>query len=367
MRKKLLLAAIGVLLLLVAFYVVLPYLKPKSNYLTVSGRVEADETELSAQVPGKLEDVFIRDGMTVKKGDVVAAIEDKELQSKRREVNDRIAELKESINAGELNLDYTTKNIEHNIDEARKLLAVASARLKQAEAKREHAEKELKRYLSLMEKEVVSKQKYDSIKLSFDLSQEETNIANKEVERSKVSWKKAEDTRILARAGERELLALRKSVGQLTENLKQVELNIGYSKITAPSDGIILRKVAEPGEVVARGGVVGVMINPADIHVRTYIPEKFIGSITMNMKADVFADSYPGRPITGYVCYISDKSEFTPKEVQSYEERVKQVFAVKVCFEQKEGVPEQGKTYQDILKKGMPVDVKFAVQQAVKN
>ena len=111
----------------------------------------------------------------------------------------------------------------------------------------------------------------------------------------------------------------------------------------------------------------GIMINPADIHVRTYIPEKFIGSINMNMQADVFADSYPGKPIRGHVCYISDKSEFTPKEVQSYEERVKQVFAVKVCFEPKDGSSDKGKTYQNILKKGMPVDVKFAVKQTAKN
>jgi len=367
MRKKLLFAGIGILFLAIAVYVVLPYLKPKKDYLRVSGRVEADETELSAQVPGKLVNVFIRDGSTVRKGDIIAAIDDRELQSKQRETIDRIAELNESIKAAELNLEYTAKSIEHSIDEAKKLLSVASARLKQAEAKRANAEKELKRYMNLMEKEVISKQKFDSIKLTFDLSQEETNIANKEVERAKVAWKKAEDTRILAKAKEREILALRKSTGQLRENLQQVELNIGYSQITAPSDGIILRKVAEPGEVIARGGVVGIMINPADIHVRTYIPEKFIGSMRMDMQADVFADAYPGKPVHGYVCYISDKSEFTPKEVQSYEERVKQVFAVKVCFAPKDGPSEKGKAYQEILKKGMPVDVRFAVKQAVEN
>jgi membrane fusion protein YbhG len=111
-----------------------------------------------------------------------------------------------------------------------------------------------------------------------------------------------------------------------------------------------------------QGGVVGVMINPEDIHVKTYIPEKYIGRIQMDMKAEVFTDAYPNRPFKGYVCYISDKAEFTPKEVQSYEERVKQVFASKICFTKGDGSADKGKTYIEVLKKGMPVDVRFDVR-----
>lgn len=359
MRKKFLIPIVLVLFVAIALYITLPYLRPKDNYLTVSGRIEATEIELAARIPGRLSNVFIDDGTVVRKGDTIASIEDEELQSKRKEVMRSIEEVMERINAAEFNLNYTVNNVEHTIDEAKKALDVTEARLRQAEATRENAEKEFKRYSSLLQNGAVSEQRYDNVRLSYMLSQEEVNSASKEVDRAKVSLLKAEDSRELIKAKEKELLALRKSLTQLKEVLKQVEINLGYAKITAPLDGIILRKVSEPGEVIPQGGVVGVMINLEDIYAKTYVPEKYIGRIHINMKADVFTDAYPNRPFTGSICYISDKAEFTPKEVQSYEERIKQVFAVKVCFPGEKSTDK--KTYE-VLKKGMPVDVRFPVR-----
>jgi HlyD family secretion protein len=360
MRKKILLLIIFVLLIAIAVYKILPHLRSKDNYLMVSGRVEADEIELGARIMGKLKNVLIEDGINVKKGDTVALIDDKDLQSKRRQILDRIEELKEKINAAEFDLEYTGNSVKHTIDEAQKSLSVADARLKQAEARKENAEKDFKRYSNLLEKEVVPKEKYDNIRLTYELSQEEVNVALKEVEKARVSMVKAEDSRRLVQVKEKELLALRKSLSQLREDIKLVDIYIGYTVVTVPLDGVILKKVAEPGEILLQGGVIGVMINPDDIYVKTYVPEKYIGRIHINMKSHVFTDAYPGRPFTGYICYISDKAEFTPKEVQSYEERVKQVFAVKICFSQKDS--SAGKMYHEVLKKGMPVDVKFDVK-----
>ncbi len=362
MRKKnIFLIIIIVLLVVIAIYKIVPYIKSKNNYLMVSGRVEADETELGAMVMGKLKSVLIEDGVNVRKGDTIALIEDDDLKSRRRQTLDRIEELGEKIKAVEFDLEYTAKSVQHTIDEAQKVLSVADARLKQAEARKENAEKEFNRYSILLKKEAVSRERHDNIKLAYELSQEEVNVALKEVERAKVSLMKAEDSKNLVKAKEKELLALTKSLSQLRETLNQIDINIGYTVITSPSDGIILKKVAEPGEVLLQGGVIGVMINPEDVHIKTYIPEKYIGRIKMDMKAEVFTDAYPENPFTGYVCYISDKAEFTPKEVQSYEERVKQVFASKICFTKGDKSADKGKTYQEVLKKGMPVDVRFDV------
>src|SRR4030043_281562 len=362
MRKKnIFLIIIIVLLVVIAIYKIVPYIKSKNNYLMVSGRVEADEIELGARVMGKLESVLIEDGVNVKKGDTIALIEDDDLKSRRRQTLDRIEELSEKIKAAEFDLEYTAKSVQHTIDEAQKVLSVADARLKQAEARKENAEKEFKRYSNLLEKEAVSRERHDNMRLANEISREEVNVALKEVERTKVSLLKAEDSKRLVQAKEKELLALRKSLSQSRETLNQIDINIGYTVITSPSYGIILRKVAEPGEVLLQGGGIGVMINPDDIHIKTYLPEKYIGRIQMEMKAEIFTDAYPDNPFTGYVCYISDKAEFTPKEVQSHEERVKQVFAAKICFSKGGKSTDKGKTYQEVIKKGMPVDVRFDV------
>jgi HlyD family secretion protein len=362
MRKRTLIAIVVVLVLAVVLYEIILHTRSRDDVLVVSGRVEANETELSARTPGRLSKVLIDDGVRVRKGDAVALIEDDELRSKQREFTRKTEELTEGISAAEFNLTYTTKNVKHGIDEAGKTLSVAEARLRQAEAKRENAEKELTRYSRLRGKEAISEERLDNTRLAHKLTVEEVNTALEEVERAKVSLRRAEDSRELVKAKEKELLALRKTAGQLKEALTQVEINLGYTRITAPVDGVILRKVSEPGEVLSLGGVVAVMINPEDLHVKTYVPEKYIGRLRMNMQAGVVTDAYPGQPVTGHICYISDRAEFTPKEVQSYEERVKEVFAVKLCFSGKDGSAPGEKAYYDLLKKGMPVDVRFSFE-----
>lgn len=359
MRKKILISGLIIVAIIILIFILLPYLNPKKNLLKVSGRVEADEIELSSRISGKLAKVLINDGSEVKKGDLIALLEDDEIQSKRREILNKLAEITESIKAAELNLEFIRSNISHSIEEAKRVLEASGARLKQSNTKLENARQELMRYSTLLEKDVISKERFDSIKLAFDLASEENKVALTDVERAKVALKKAEDSRILIEAKKQEILSMKKSIGQLQELLQQVDINLNYTKITAPVNGIILRKIAEPGEVISSGGVIGTMINPESIHVRTFVPEKYIGNINNNIEAEIFTDSYPDKPIKGFVCYISDKAEFTPKEVQSYEERVKQVFAVKVCIKSL----KTGETDSEIsiLKKGMPVDVRFNI------
>ncbi len=360
MRKKILISGLIIAVIIILIFILLPYLKSKEDLLKVSGRVEADEIELSSRIYGKLERVLINDGSEVKKGDLIAQLEDDEIQSKRREILIKIAEITESIRAAELNLEFTRSNILHSIEESKRVLEASEARLKQSNAKLENARKELMRYSALLEKDVISKDRFDSIKLAFDLSFEENKVALSDLEKAKVAMKKAEDSRILINAKEQEILSMKKSLGQLNESLQQIDINLGYTKITAPVDGIILRKIAEPGEVVSIGSVIGTMINPESIHVRTFVPEKYIGNISNNMEVEIFTDAYPDKPVKGYVCYISDKAEFTPKEVQSYEERVKQVFAVKICL--KSSMIGKNDSESSILKKGMPVDVRFNIR-----
>lgn len=359
MRKKILISGLIIVAITILIFILLPYLKPKDNLLKVSGRVEADEIELSSRISGRLEKVLINDGSEVKKGDTVAILEDDEIQSKHREILNKIAEITESIKAAELNLEFTKTNISHSIEEAKKVLEASEARLKQSNTKLENARKEFLRYSALLEKDVISKERFDSIKLAFDLSSEENKVVLSDVEKAKVALKKAEDSRILINVKEQEILSMKKSLGQLKELLQQVDINLGYTKIIAPVDGVILRKIAEPGEVVSGGSVIGTMINPESIHIRTFVPEKYIGNISNNIEAEIFTDAYPDKPIKGYVCYISDRAEFTPKEVQSYEERVKQVFAVKVCVKSLKNGEKDNKI--SILKKGMPVDVRFNI------
>jgi HlyD family secretion protein len=355
MLKRILLALLIGVLILFAIFKLPSYLQPKrQGHLMVSGRVEADEVRLSSEIGGRLKEVYISEGMKVRKGDVVAVIDDEILQSKKRELLHTIEELEERTASAEINIRYLKSETSHKIEEAENALSVARARLRQADVRRLRAEREYRRYSNLFEKGAVSRDEFESVELAYRLSIEEYNTALEGVKTAEVSLKRARSSEDVINAKVRELRSMERSLDVIRERLRQIEINIGYTKVKAPSDGVILRRIAEPGEIVPSGGVIGILIKPEDVYVKTFVPERYIGMISLDMEVEVVTDAYRDRPVHGYICYISDRSEFTPKEVQSYEERVKQVFAVKVCLKGDE------EAYK-ILKKGMPVDVIFPV------
>jgi len=355
MFKRIFLVVLMLILVLLVVFKLPPYLQPeRQEHLMVSGRVEADEVRLSSEIGGRLKEVYISEGMEVGRGDVVALIDDELLQSKRRELLYAIEELKERIASAKIDMEHLKDEVAHKIEEARNSLATAKARLRQADARRLQAEREYRRYSGLFEKGVITREKFESVGLTYRVSIEEFNAAREAVSTAEVSLKRAEGSKDLINAKEKEVRSMERSLDVLRERLKQVEINIGYTKVRAPSDGVIMKRVAEPGEIIPSGGVIGILIRPRDVYVKTFVPERYIGMISLDMNVEVITDAYRQRPVHGYICYISDRSEFTPREVQSYEERVKQVFAVKVCIRGGEGAYK-------ILKKGMPVDVIFPV------
>jgi HlyD family secretion protein len=128
--------------------------------------------------------------------------------------------------------------------------------------------------------------------------------------------------------------------------VEHAELDYQDQQLVAPIDGVILARVSEPGEGLSPGIPAVVIGNPKDVWIKVYFPEGEIGRVTLGQKASVAIDSYSGRSYAGRVTFISPKAEFTPKNVQTKEERVTQMFAVKVTVDDAAGV----------LKPGMPAD-----------
>ena len=145
------------------------------------------------------------------------------------------------------------------------------------------------------------------------------------------------------------------SVSQLQmsqASLKTSEVRLRDSVIYATLNGIVLRKNVEEGETVAAGTsifTVGDLENP---WIKVYVKEDKLGLVKLGQKAQITTDSYPGKLYEGAVTYISSEAEFTPKNVQTREERVKLVFALKVSV----------KNENEELKPGMPADVKINIR-----
>ncbi len=188
------------------------------------------------------------------------------------------------------------------------------ASVKNAEAQFDKARNDLERYTKLFHDEVISPQQMDSAKTAYD-------VASSQLQLSRAS-------------------------------LKTAVVRLSDSVIYAPLHGVVLRKNVEPGETVAAGVpviTIGDLDNP---WIKVYVKETKLGLVKLGQKAEVKTDSYPGKNYEGTVTYISSEAEFTPKNVQTQEERVKLVFGVKVSV----------RNMNDELKPGMPADVRILIQ-----
>ncbi len=139
------------------------------------------------------------------------------------------------------------------------------------------------------------------------------------------------------------------AVGQAEANLKVIETQIAKLTLAAPADGVILTRSVQPGEVLSPGAVALTLANLSDLTLTVYIPEDRYGEVSLGQTVSVTVDSFPGETFRATVVHISDRAEFTPRNVQTVEGRKTTVFAIKLRLEDPEGK----------LKPGMPADVIF--------
>jgi len=193
-----------------------------------------------------------------------------------------------------------------NTDELSKVKANAEAALKAAEFNYELSKVDYERAENMFKAGAISAQKRDSAKTQFD-----ADAAN---------------------------------VEQLKAQLELADTRLGFADLGAPLNGFILVKSSLAGEVVSPGTPVFTAIDLNNIWVTAYINETDIGRVKLNQKAYVTTDSYPNKKYSGWVSFINNEAEFTPKFIQTTEERVKYVYRIKVrvdnsSLELKPGMP----------------------------
>jgi HlyD family secretion protein len=142
--------------------------------------------------------------------------------------------------------------------------------------------------------------------------------------------------------------AQRAVLQQAEAAVAQVQANITNAVIMAPFPGVVTVRHREPGESVGAGAPVVTVMNTNDRWVRIYVREDQVGRVAIGQRATITSDSHPGKTFNGRVTFIASEAEFTPRNVQTAEERVKLVYAVKVAIVGDDAVQ---------LKPGVPADV----------
>jgi HlyD family secretion protein len=295
--------------------------------LEASGTVEATEAQLGFSTGGRIEEIAVREGSRVEAGEDLARLDRREMTARREEAQSRI----ESARALLRELERGSRIEE--VAQARAARDAASKRL-------EDAERDLERSRTLEWGGAIPKESLEKAELGVDLAQ-------KDLER-------AEEQLHLLEAGPRpeRIEAQRAALAQAEASLRTIDASLELMTLQAPFDGLVTVRHREPGEAVSPGATVLTVMNPEDRWVRIYVREDEIGAVRVGAKAEIRCDTFPGKTYEGEVRFISPEAEFTPKNVQTTEERVRLVYAVEVRITSDS---------EGDLKPGMPADVRLDV------
>jgi HlyD family secretion protein len=289
--KKQVIIPVGILLILVVLSFLFYYRNHRGpQELLLSGTVEVTEVEISPELSAQVLTLYHWEGDEVKTGDPL--------------------------------LDLDKSIVESQLRAAKAASKAAEAQVFLARAKMANAERDYNRNLQLYQANAISASAFDAAQTAF-------TVAKNTYAASVNQYKEAQA-----------------QVATLTVQLQK-------TNICSPITGVVLDRSVEAGEVVFPGMVLMTIGDIRNPWVRVYIGEPDIGKVRIGQKALVVTDAYPKRQFTGTLRYISSEAEFTPKNVQTREERVKLVYEAKVYLANEEG----------ILKPGMPADVSLRVEE----
>ncbi len=262
-----------------------------------NGRLEATEVQIATKTPGRLAEVRVNEGDKVLKGQLLARIDTRTLEAQRNQAEAEVLRARENFAAAQANVQLRQSEL---------LLAG----------------QELKRIRELSQRGYASRQLLDQQQARFDTSNSALVAAKAQV------------------------AAVQAAIGAAQAQVAQLTSEIDDASLRAPIDGVIQLRLAEPGEVLGAGGRVLLLIDPSDQYMNLYLPAAVVGRLTVGDEARIVLDALPDQALPAKISFVAAKSQFTPKEVETRDERQKLVFRVKVRLTDPNAVPQ--------AKPGMP-------------
>ena len=253
------------------------------------GTVEADEVLLSAQIAGRIVQLDAEEGARIEQGDLLVAIDDAIYRAQKKQAE-------AAVNAAysqQSVIKASEQGVNVNLDRTQKLLATGSA----------------------------TQMQLDGLETQQGVLEAQKKVVHSQAAQARAAVKLADE-------------------------------QLAFTRVVAPLSGTIIRLHVERGESVFPGSALMTIADLSSMEVKIYVPEPMLGEIKLEQEVLLFTDTYPNKPLTGRVAHIAEQAEFTPKNVQTRDERVRLVYAVKVRVPNPDG----------ILKIGMPVDASFVTE-----
>jgi HlyD family secretion protein len=355
--------------------------------IKASGRIEATEVNVSSKVTGRISTLHVDEGTDVKQGQVLVTLAGEEFEAQLRQVRATLQSAEAKLGQARIVLRVEPVTVQSQIRQAEEGLRAAEERvrmlqagsrvqeieegranLNQALARQEIARLTRDRFRGLLADGAISKQDFDRTETDLQAAdaavravRERLSLLEEGARAEDIRMAQAERDRAAAaleaaRAGaanvgirQQEARVAEAVVREARANVERLETQVTELQVFAPLDATVLTKAAEPGEVIAANKPILLLGDLDHPWIKVYVSETALGRIQLGAATRVFVDSFPGQAFQGTVTWIADQAEFTPKNIQTAEERVNLVYAVKITIQ----------NAQRRLKPGMPADAEL--------
>ena len=345
----------------------------------ISGVIEADDIHVGSKVGGRVLKVIARKGQNVKAGDVLVQFDARDQEAALNEAKAALAQAEakyllmttgfrsEEVAQGEAAERQAKAEFDRQVAGPRRQeIDQTKADWLAAKAQAENARRLVTRLADLAQRELIAKQELDDAVAKADEAEQKTHAARErydlllagtrkeEIERARQAWQEAQARVRMLRTGfrEEEVLQTKAELDAARARVEFARSQLDETVIKSPVDALVDELDLEPGDLVAQGRPVATLLRTAELWVRAYLPEDRLGKARPGMKVRVRVDSYPRRDFAGVIRRVRRQAEFTPRNVQTHEERVLQVFETEVALQD----PEQ------LLRPGMSADVSLTGQ-----
>ncbi|KWZ48451.1 hemolysin D [Burkholderia savannae] len=329
-RKQIAAAAAAVVLALGGYYgwTQLRHQGPGDAFANGNGRIEATEIDVATKLPGRIDEILVDEGDFVKAGQPLASMQ---IQVLRAQYDEATAQRQRALN--------TAAGVESQVAQRKSDKAAAQAMVVLRDSELDAAKRRLARSETLSREGASSMQELDDDRARARSAQAAVSAAAAQVAAAQAAIE----------ATEAQLVAAHSAVTAADATVARVQADIDDSKLESPRDGRVQYRVAQPGEVLPAGGKVLNLVDLSDVYMTFFLPETVVGKVALGADARIILDAAPNYVIPATVSFVSSTAQFTPKTVETANERQKLMFRVKARIDR-----ELLQKHLKLVKTGLP-------------
>jgi multidrug resistance efflux pump len=350
----------------------------KENNLVFYGTIETQDIKVGSKVGGRVQEVLVKEGQEVEAGQPLVRFDIAELQTQLAQAQARVDQQQAAFGKLERGARPEEKAQARAATEAAKAqleavrnwprpeeIAQARAAVAAAEAEVNNAEASYQRALRLRETGDLSRQDFDAARYRYDNLQAQLKARKEQLElllngsrkedirAAEERFKQAQEAERLVLAGSRaeDISSARAQLAEARSRVEQIKVQIAEGQVTSPARAVVEVLAVRPGDLLTPHQTVAQLLEKDQIWVRIYVPEPQLGLISLGQSAKIKVDTFNDRTFDGVIEQINSQGEFTPRNIQSRDERNHQVFGIKVRIDNREGKLKSGMAAEVSLQK----------------